>query len=125
MGVYSNLTNITDLSDSSLSSSILTSNQNFDNLQAAIQSFLTAISFDETNNNISVNQVSLTDLTASSSIKVVQNGSIKMQVDADGVLTTQSALANLFQTPLLRLQDNTGKLAIAGIVGDVIDYSKN
>lgn len=120
MGVYSNLTNITDLSDSSLSSSISTSNQNFDNLQAAIQAFLTAISFDETNNNISVNQVYLTDLYASSSIKVVQNGSIKMQVDADGVLTTQSALANLFQTPLLRLQDNTGKLAIAGIVGDVI-----
>jgi len=120
MGVYSNLTNITDLSDSSLSSSILTSNQNFDNLQEAIQSFLTAISFDETNNNISVNQVQLTTLTAGSSIRVVQNGSIKMEVDADGVLTTQSALANLFQTPLLRLQDNTGKLASAGIVGDVI-----
>ena len=120
MGVYSNLTNITDLSDSSLSSSISTSNQNFDNLQAAIQAFLSAISFDETNNNISVNQIAATTIIASSSIRVVQNGSIKMQVDADGVLTTQSALANLFQTPLLRLQDNTGKLAMAGIVGDVI-----
>ena len=120
MGVYSNLTNITDLSDSSLSSSISTSNQNFDNLQAAIQAFLTAISFDETNNNISVNQIAATTVTVNTSFKVVQNGSIKMQVDADGVLTTQSALANLFQTPLLRLQDNTGKLAIAGIVGDVI-----
>ena len=120
MGVYSNLTNITDLSDSSLSSSISTSNQNFDNLQAAIQAFLTAISFDEANNNISVNQIEAASITASSTIKVVQNGTIKMQVDADGVLTTQSALANLFQTPLLRLQDNTGKLGAAGIVGDVI-----
>lgn len=120
MGVYSNLTNITDLSDSSLSSSISTSNQNFDNLQAAIQAFLTAIAFDETNNNISVNAIEASSITASSTIRVVQNGSIKMQVDADGVLTTQSALANLFQTPLLRLQDNTGKLAAAGIVGDVI-----
>ena len=62
----------------------------------------------------------LVEPTVNTSFKVVQNGSIKMQVDADGVLTTQSALANLFQTPLLRLQDNTGKLAIAGIVGDVI-----
>lgn len=120
MGVYSNLTNITDLSDSSLSSSISTSNQNFDNLQAAIQAFLTAISFDETNNNISVNQIEAASITANSTIKVVQNGTIKMQVDADGVLTTQSALANLFQTPLLRLQDNTGKLGAAGIIGDVI-----
>lgn len=120
MGVYSNLTNITDLSDSSLSSSISTSNQNFDSLQAAIEAFLTAISFDESTNSISVNQLNAVDIIASSSIKVAQNGSIKMQVDADGVLTTQSALANLFQTPLLRLQDNTGKLALAGIVGDVI-----
>jgi hypothetical protein len=124
MGVYSNLTNITDLSDSSLSSSISTSNQNFDNLQAAIQAFLTAISFDETNNNISVNQIAAVGITASSTIRVVQNGSIKMQVDADGVLTTQSALANLFQTPLLRLQDNTGKLGAAGLIGDVI-YANN
>jgi hypothetical protein len=124
MGVYSNLTNINDLSDSSLSSSISTSNQNFDNLQAAIQAFLTAISFDETSNNIAVNQISANTIIASSSIKVVQNGSIKMQVDADGVLTTQSALANLFQTPLLRLQDNTGKLGLAGLVGDVI-YANN
>lgn len=120
MGVYSNLTNITDLSDSSLSSSISTSNQNFDNLQAAIQAFLTAIAFDETNNNISVNQIEATSITANSTIRVVQNGTINMQVDADGVLTTKSALANLFQTPLLRLQDNTGKLGAAGIVGDVI-----
>jgi hypothetical protein len=124
MGVYSNLTNINDLSDSSLSSSISTSNQNFDNLQAAIQAFLTAISFDETNNNISVNQIAAVGITASSTIRVVQNGSIKMQVDADGVLTTQSALANLFQTPLLRLQDNTGKLGAAGLIGDVI-YANN
>jgi len=124
MGVYSNLTNITDLSDSSLSSSISTSNQNFDNLQAAIQAFLTAISFDETNNNISVNQIAAVGITASSTIRVVQNGSIKMQVDADGVLTTQSALANLFQTPLLRLQDNTGKLGASGLIGDVI-YANN
>jgi len=124
MGVYSNLTNITDLSDSSLSSSISASNQNFDNLQAAIQAFLTAISFDETNNNISVNQIAAVGITASSTIRVVQNGSIKMQVDADGVLTTQSALANLFQTPLLRLQDNTGKLGAAGLIGDVI-YANN
>jgi len=100
MGVYSNLTNINDLSDSSLSSSISTSNQNFDNLQAAIQAFLTAISFDETNNNISVNQISANNIIASSSIKVVQNGSIKMQVDADGVLTTQSALANLISNTI-------------------------
>lgn len=120
MSVYSNLRNITDLSDSSLSSSISTSNQNFDNLQAAIQAFLTAISFDETNNNISVNQIDATIITANSGIRVVQNGTINMQVDADGVLTTKSALANLFQTPLLRLQDNTGKLASAGIIGDVI-----
>lgn len=120
MSVYSNLRNITDLSDSSLSSSISTSNQNFDNLQAAIQAFLTAISFDETNNNISVNQINATLITANSGIRVVQNGTINMQVDADGVLTTKSALANLFQTPLLRLQDNTGKLASAGIVGDII-----
>jgi hypothetical protein len=124
MGVYSNLTNISDLSDSSLSSSISTSNQNFDNLQAAIQAFLTAIAFDETNNNISVNTISASSIIASSSIRVVQNGSTKMQVDADGVLTTQSALANLFQTPLLRLQDNTGKLGAAGLIGDVI-YANN
>jgi len=29
-------------------------------------------------------------------------------------------LLTLFQTPLLRLQDNTGKLGLAGLVGDVI-----
>lgn len=105
MSIYTNLSSTRQLSTSSLTSIVDITNLNFKSLSAATLEFLNNISYDETNNNFTVNTGSFQFVNVLNTLSLKTDGITTFSIDSLGRAEGQELLVNVAEAKRLRFTD--------------------
>jgi len=120
MAIYSKLSNVKKLTNSSLGAIIDVSNINFTDLSSAVLEFLKNISYDETTNSINeLYNINTSYLNVSSQFNVKLNDVITFKIDPQGRAEGNSFLVKVAEAKRYRHTD-FNDWPLVGIPGEVI-----
>ena len=120
MAIYSKLSNVKKLTNSSLGAIIDVSNINFTDLSSAVLEFLKNISYDETTNSINeLYNINTSYLNVSSQFNVKLNDVITFKIDSQGRAEGNSFLVEVAEAKRYRHTD-FNDWPLVGIPGEVI-----
>ncbi len=120
MAIYSKLSNVRKLTNSSLGSIIDVSNLNFTDLSSATLEFLNNISYDETSNSIQdLDSLNVKNVNVTSSLSLKLNGVTTFNIDSQGRAEGNSFLVEVAEAKRYRHTDFNNWPDV-GIPGEVI-----
>lgn len=120
MAIYSKLSNVKKLTNSSLGAIIDVSNINFTDFSSAVLEFLNSISYDETTNSINeLYNINTSYLNVSSQFNVKLNDVITFKIDSQGRAEGNSFLVEVAEAKRYRHTD-FNDWPLVGIPGEVI-----
>lgn len=120
MAIYSKLSNVKKLTNSSLGAIIDVSNINFSDLSSAVLEFLNNISYNETTNSIdNIYDINTKYLTVNNEFSVKLNDVITFKIDSQGRAEGNSFLVEIAEAKRYRHTD-FNDWPLVGIPGEVI-----
>lgn len=120
MAIYSKLSNIRRLTNSSLGSIIEVSNLNFNDLSLALLEFLNNVSYNETTNAIEgINNINVKQINVDNNLSVSLNGVTTFNIDSQGRAEGNSFLVEVAEAKRYRHTDFNNWPNV-GIPGEII-----